>query len=101
MTNLKDLQKDLSKLQDKKKAKIFAKFFKTGKGEYGEGDVFLGITVPKQREVAKKFINLPLPSVQQLLKSRIHEHRLTALIILVNKYKKGDQEERGWRILRI
>lgn len=92
--NDESLEKDLQKLQDPKKADILSRFFKTGKGQYGEGDIFLGVTVPKQREVAKKYINLTLEELQKLLLSKIHEHRLTALLILVDKYKKSEQIEK-------
>ncbi|MFH1832848.1 MAG: DNA alkylation repair protein [Candidatus Levyibacteriota bacterium] len=90
----KSIQKDLQKLQDPKKAKLLSGFFKTGKGEYGEGDVFLGIPVPLQRKVVKKYIELSLTELQKLLDSKIHEHRLTALLILVDKYKKAEQAEK-------
>lgn len=86
MTLLK-LKQDLQALANPRKATILSRFFKTGKGEYGEGDIFLGITVPQQREVAKQYADLPLSDLQQLLKSKIHEHRLTTLLILVEKFK--------------
>lgn len=74
----------------KERAEILKRFFKTGKGEYGEGDVFLGVTVPEQREVAHMYGTLPLPEVAFLLQSRVHEHRFTALLVLVLRYKKAD-----------
>lgn len=85
----KNLEDDLQKLKDPKRAAFSPKFFKTGKGQYGEGDVFLGVTVPLQRKVAKKYIELSLNELQKLLDSKIHEYRLTALFILVDKYKKA------------
>jgi 3-methyladenine DNA glycosylase AlkD len=87
---LNEFRKKLGGLADKEKAKILQRFFKTGKGEYGEGDIFLGITVPIQREVAKKFLGLRLDDLQKLLDSKIHEERMIALFILVDKYKKAD-----------
>ncbi len=68
---------DLTRLSSSKKAKASAWFFKTGKGQYGEGDVFIGVTVPEQRAVAKQYKELPLGEVKKLLASPIHEHRLT------------------------
>lgn len=85
-----NIKRDLEKLADPKKAKILSRFFKTGKGEYGEGDIFLGIKVPNQRKVAAKHKDITLEDVQELLESRVHEHRLTSLFILVSKYKKAD-----------
>jgi len=80
------VQEDLQKLANKDKAKLLARYFKTGKGEYGEGDVFAGITVPQVRIIAKKYKDAPLHEVEILLHNKIHEYRLTALIILT--YKK-------------
>jgi len=88
-----DILEDFQKNADKCKAQILQRFFKTGKGEYGEGDVFLGIIVPKQREIAKKYSNLDLDSIKKLLESKIHEHRLTGLIILTCQFKKGDEKK--------
>ena len=88
----KDVQKEILKKSDKEKAKILQRFFKTGKGEYGEGDIFLGITVPVQREIAKKYQELNLTEIKKLLESKIHEERLTALLILTYKYEKTKNE---------
>jgi len=90
--SLDDLKLDLRKESDSEKAKILQRFFKTGKGEYGEEDIFLGITVPKQRQIAIKYESLALKDIQLLLKSKIHEERLTALLILVNNYKKSENK---------
>ena len=65
------------------------RFFKTGKGEYGEGDQFLGIRVPVTRKYAKKFRDATLPVVRKLLKSKFHEERLMAVILLAAKFKSG------------
>ncbi len=90
---LEELKKELQSLANEEQAKILQRFFKTGKGEYGEGDIFLGINVPAQRELAKKYIILSLPKIQELLKSKIHEHRLVGLIILNEKYNKAKANE--------
>ena len=89
--SIKEIQKDLRKLADAEKAKILQRFFKTGKGEYGEGDIFLGIVVPNQRKVANKHKDLSLKDIFALLNSKIHEHRLTSLFVLVDKYKRADK----------
>jgi len=86
---LNQIKKDLLQLGNPEKAKKLSGFFKTGKGQYGEGDVFLGIPVPEQRKVAKRYIDLSLNDLQELLRSKIHEYRLTALLILVSKYGKA------------
>lgn len=79
--------KDLQKLKNPTKAKILQGFFKTGIGEYGEGDVFLGIVVPLQRQVAKKYFQeASLNDLQKLLNYKIHEYRLVALLMLVEKF---------------
>jgi len=88
---LDQIKKDLAKLEDPERAKNSQWFFKTGKGQYGEGDVFLGITVPQQRKVAKKYMHLSLSDLQELLSSKIHEHRFTALVILISKYQKAEE----------
>ncbi len=81
----------LQALQDPERALGSARFFKTGKGQYGEGDRFLGITVPAQRVVARAHRGMLLAEIEALLASPIHEERLTALLILVNAYAKGDE----------
>jgi len=90
---LNKLKNNLQKKANSEKAKILSRFFKTGKGEYGEGDLFLGITVPAQRKIAKEYKDLSLRDIQELLKSKIHEHRLTALIILIEKYQKSKEKK--------
>ncbi|MBI5056604.1 MAG: DNA alkylation repair protein [Nitrospirae bacterium] len=89
---LKKLRTDLRKLASPEKADILSRFFKTGKGQYGEGDVFLGIKVPEQRRVAKQYPDLPLSEIKKLLHSKIHEERLVALLILIIKYGKAGDE---------
>ena len=82
---------DINFLKNPIKAKLLQRFFKTGKGQYGEGDIFLGITVPKQRILAKKFIDLKFSDVEQLLRSPIHEHRLIGLLILTYQYARAEK----------
>lgn len=89
-----DLKKDLLKLSNPQQAKILQRFFKTAPGEYAQGDLFLGIKVPEQRVIANKYHKiLTYPEIQKLLQSKYHEHRLTALFILIKKYLKSDEAE--------
>jgi len=90
--NLKELKKTIRANANKDHAKTMQWFFKTGKGEYGEGDKFIGIKVPVQRKIAKKFGELDLDDLQKLLNSKIHEERLISLLILVDKYDKADEK---------
>jgi len=89
-----DCIKKLKSLGTPKRAKASSWFFKTGKGQYGEGDVFLGITVPDQRKVAHRFQDLSLSDIKKLLNSPVHEHRFVALEILVFRYEKGNGQEK-------
>lgn len=87
------IKKELKTYADAEKATDLMRFFKTKKGEYGEGDKFIGITVPNQRAVAKKYYNLcSLSEDERLLKEKIHEFRLTALMMLVCKFEKSKEE---------
>ena len=89
----------LKQLADPEIAEHSQRFFKTGPGEYGDGDRFLGIRVPVQRKTAKAFRRLTLEEIAGLLQSEWHEVRLTALFVLVEQYQKADQpqEERIFR----
>jgi 3-methyladenine DNA glycosylase AlkD len=89
-----DLRKELREKANKEKAKNLQRFFKTGPGDYGEGDCFLGVMVPEQRKIAKKYVNLGWNDLNKLICSKFHEERLTALLILVEKFKKADEAER-------
>lgn len=91
---LENIKDDLQQLADPEKARVLSRFFKTGKGEYGEGDIFLGIKVPEQRKIAKKYSGLAFDDIGQLLESNIHEYRLTSLFILILKYNKKDSSEK-------
>lgn len=91
---LKDLQKDVKKLTNKEKAKFLQRFFKTGIGEYGFGDIFAGLTVPILRSLAIKYKNLSFEDIMLLFRSKIHEERLIALLILVHNFQKKPLEQR-------
>ena len=99
MTNQK-IKKRLKQLANKEKAEVLQRFFKTGPGEYGEGDVFIGVKVPDLRKVAKVFQDIATEDVIVLLESAIHEERLLALLILVRKYVKGNETAKK-RIYRL
>lgn len=91
MTNniLVEIKESLAVLSIPEKAVFFPKFFKTGKGEYGEGDLFLGVKVPDQRFVAKEYYSkINLKELSELIASSYHEHRLTALLMLIYKFEK-------------
>lgn len=94
MPTLKKLKNELKKLANKKQAEILQRFFKTSKGQYGAGDIFLGIKVPAQRSVAKKYTDLSLAEIQELLNSKIHEYRLIALLILLSQYQGAETQNR-------
>lgn len=92
--SLNELRKTIKKSVNPAQAKILSRFFKTGKGEYGEGDKFLGIKVPVTRAIAKQFKDLSLDEIQELIKSPIHEERLIALFILIEQYRKADEQKK-------
>ena len=84
-----NIKNDLEALGNPEKAAFFPKFFKTGKGQYGEGDIFIGITVPNIRSVVKKYSNsIDIKTLQELIKDPIHEVRLCALLLLVHLFTK-------------
>ena len=88
------IKKELRNYENEKNAIHCLKFFKTGRGEYGEGDQFLGITVPNARIVAKRYSSLSFDNLQILLQSSYHEERLLAVFILVNQFTKADEKTR-------
>ena len=88
-----DIKYEIRKLANKKTAKHSQRFFKTGKGQYGEGDIFLGIRAPVLRKIAKKFRRISLAEVSKLLESKFHEERLLSILMLVNLFKSGDEDD--------
>ncbi len=92
--NAKSIRKRLLELADSKHAAVSQKFFKTGPGEYAEGDIFLGIKVPVLRALAKEYLDLSLTGLHSILKSKYHEERLLALLIMVGQFGKGDSEKK-------
>ncbi len=90
---LKEVDKRIEEKAVPEKIPIYQNFFKTGKGQYGEGDVFVGLTVPSCREIAKEFVDMDFGKVRKLLDDKVHEKRLIGLLILVEKYKKCKSEE--------
>jgi len=92
--NLREFRKRIDSESNKQQAKTSQWFFKTGKGEYGEGDVFAGIKMPVQRKIAKDFENLKYNDIKKLMSSKIHEERMIGLLILQRKYEQGDEKEK-------
>lgn len=88
------VKEKLRKLADPARAKVSQSFFKTGKGEYGEGDVFWGIKVPDIRVIAKESKDVSLEEINSLLHDKVHECRMCALLILIEKYKRASVEEK-------
>lgn len=95
------IQRELRELGDAEIARHSLRFFKTGPGQYGEGDRFLGIRVPALRAVAKKHQGISLDDAAELLKSDFHEERLTALLILVRRYQRPVEEGEREAIYRL
>ena len=95
----KKVMAELAALGSPQKAEHSARFFKTGSGQYGEGDKFIGVKVPEQRAIAKRHGTLPLSETDKLLASPIHEHRLTGLLILVDLFAKNHENPSRREIL--
>ncbi|MFC1672206.1 DNA alkylation repair protein [Planctomycetota bacterium] len=94
MKSARALSARMKKLGSARQATELQRFFKTGPGDYGEGDVFLGLKVPQVRALVKEFHDLPLAETKKLLKSGIHEERLFALLVMVRRAEKGDPAEK-------
>ena len=95
LRSARDVKRELRNAADPEKAAVLRRFFKTGPGQYGQSDVFLGVTVPQSRAIARKYAEIALPEIKALLSSEIHEERLVALLLLVQKYKgaEGNEQE--------
>ncbi len=87
---VKTLKKVIKEKQNPQKARVLQSFFKTGKGQYAEGDIFYGLSVPESRVLAKEFQDVAFEEIPELLHSKIHEERLIALFLLIEKFQKGD-----------
>ncbi|MFZ1281076.1 MAG: DNA alkylation repair protein [Ignavibacteriaceae bacterium] len=92
--SLLEIRKEIKKQANPKQAVILQRFFKTGKGEYGEGDIFYGIKVPVQRTIAKRFKDLAFEDLKVLISAKVHEERLVAAFILVDQYKRSDEKKK-------
>lgn len=102
MTKLADLKKEIRSYSDPSKAKVFMRFFKTGKGEYGEGDKFLGLTLPQVRTVVKKYKDLiTLEELDKLIQSEYHEERTVTVAILVEKFKRAGKRKSSGSVYSI
>lgn len=86
-----EVQNDLNAHENPSDAVFLQRFFKTGKGQYGEGDVFIGLRVPQTRMIIKKYKDLSLSEIEKLLESPIHEHRLAAVLIMTQQAKRANQ----------
>lgn len=84
----------LNNVSSAEKAKILSGFFKTGKGQYGEGDIFIGVTVPQNRAISKNFHSLSISEISKMLREPIHEYRLAALLALIEKFKKNPESQK-------
>lgn len=92
--NAASVVRDLESFKDPRRALLLARYFKTGKGEYAEGDIFWGLTLPEIRSLIRKYRDLPLAEIRKLLKSPVHEVRLTGFLIMVARFRKGDAAQK-------
>ena len=91
---IKNIREEFKKLSNQEHAARLQKYFKTGKGEYGEGDKFLGLRVPAIRKIAKKYSTISISEASEFLKSPFHEERLFALFILIDLFRRADEEDK-------
>lgn len=89
------VQRRLRALADEKRAQVLRRFFKTGPGEYGEGDVFIGLTVPQLRKLAGEYLCIGPVPLKALIRSPVHEERMLALLILLGRYRKAGEQEKA------
>lgn len=94
MPRVKEITTELKLISSPERARVSQRYFKTGPGEYGEGDVFIGATMPQQRLIAKKHTDLTLDEIQLLLDSKVHEERMIGLLILTYQCPKADTVSR-------
>lgn len=99
MTIIDEWQKDLDAVARPEKIAVLSGFFKTGPGEYGEGDRFIGVTVPDNRSVARRYASQPVEVFNAMLMSPVHEHRLSALLAMVHSYERSRDPERRSAII--
>src|SRR5512143_2877456 len=92
--SLAGLKQELVEHASQKQAALLSRFFKTGPGQYGEGDVFIGVMVPNVRAVARMYRDLPMSDIDELLSSPVHEERLCALLLLVHRFEHGNEKVR-------
>ena len=90
--NANMIKDELNAVSNVEQAAQLSRFFKTAPGQYGAGDIFIGVQVPKQREIAKKYKGLSLNEIEKLITSKIHEHRFTGLVILVELFTQSQEE---------
>lgn len=83
------IREELAAVASRDDSKFLSGFFKTGPGQYGDGDVFIGVRVPDTRAIARRYRDLPLEEIYELLESEIHEHRLAGLVVLTERYKRA------------
>ena len=93
MNILEKIKNELRENAKQEKASVYAGFFKTGSGEYAEGDIFIGVTIPEIRKIAKRYYkDIAYPEIISLLQSNIHEYKLLSLFLLIHNYEKADDE---------
>ena len=94
MEKITAIKQDLRSSANPDKIKILSGFFKTGKGQYGEGDIFIGVTVPEIRKIAKKHSDTPVNELEALLKEPVHEHRMFALLCMIEQFKEASEDKK-------